>query len=182
MMRQIYVIGSMSMDLVVSSQVVPEQGETVLGEDFFTTPGGKGANQAVAAARLGEQVHMIGCVGEDTFGEQIQQNFKDNGVQIDGIEVIEGESSGTAHITLSQQDNRIIVVPSANGYVTPERILPYLARMEAGDIVLIQQEIPAETVAHVIDYCAQHDIVSILNPAPYREVRKSHRTSALYYA
>lgn len=179
-MRQIYVIGSMSMDLVVSSQIVPEQGETVLGDDFFTTPGGKGANQAVAAARLGEHVHMIGCVGEDTFGQQIQQNFKDNGVQVDGIQVIEGEPSGTAHITLSQQDNRIIVVPSANGYVTPERIQPYLEHIEAGDIVLIQQEIPADTVTHVIDYCAQHDIVSILNPAPYREVPAEVITQANY--
>ncbi|ARJ50738.1 ribokinase [Staphylococcus lutrae] len=179
-MGQIYVVGSMSMDLVVSTESVPAQGETVLGDDFFTTPGGKGANQAVAAARLGDGVHMIGCVGTDAWGEQIRQNLEMNHVNVEGIQVIEGIPSGTAHIILSEQDNRIIVVPSANQYLTPDRVQPQLDRMSEGDIVLIQQEIPTETVICVIDYCAKHGIVSILNPAPYRAIPESVITQVDY--
>lgn len=179
-MQHIYVIGSASMDLVVSSEIVPEQGETVLGEHFFKTPGGKGANQAVAAARLGDHVHMIGCVGNDTFGTQLKENFEQNGVQMDGIQVIDSVPTGTAHITLSQNDNRIIVVPSANYEVTPQRIQPFLERLKPKDIVLIQQEIPEETVKHVIAYCYQHEVISILNPAPYREIPQQMIEQATY--
>ena len=84
-MKHIYVVGSMSMDLVVSTDQVPSKGETVLGNTFFTTPGGKGANQAVAAARLGDHVHMVGCIGDDTLGKQILENLKHNYVNVEYV-------------------------------------------------------------------------------------------------
>ncbi|BGE81315.1 ribokinase [Staphylococcus petrasii] len=169
MERQIYVIGSMSMDLVVATSIVPGKGETVLGDSFFTTPGGKGANQAVAAARLGQDVHMIGRIGNDTFGEDIFQNLKNNQINVEHVKPTEGPS-GTAHITLADNDNSIIVVPSANNEVTPDYVQEALASTQPGDIVLLQQEIPAETVETAVKYCYEHDVISILNPAPYREI------------
>ncbi|PNZ26778.1 ribokinase [Staphylococcus petrasii] len=169
MERQIYVIGSMSMDLVVATSIVPGKGETVLGDSFFTTPGGKGANQAVAAARLGQDVHMIGRIGNDTFGKDIFQNLKNNQINVEHVKPTEGPS-GTAHITLADNDNSIIVVPSANNEVTPDYVQEALASTQPGDIVLLQQEIPAETVEIAVKYCYEHDVISILNPAPYREI------------
>ncbi|MGX0337765.1 ribokinase [Staphylococcus haemolyticus] len=169
-MTSIYVVGSLSIDLVVSTNKVPSKGETVLGESFFTTPGGKGANQAVAAARLGDDVYMVGRIGDDDFGNQIFTNLEDNHVLTTFLKPVTHSASGTAHITLSDNDNSIIVVPSANNYVTSDYALEALSQAQAGDIVLIQQEIPAETVRDVVLYCDEHDMISILNPAPFREV------------
>lgn len=172
-MKKIIVIGSASMDLVVQTNKVPDTGETVLGESFFTTPGGKGANQAVAAARLYDAVYMIGAVGNDAYGREILDNLKENGVDVTHMDVIRNEVSGTAHITLFDDDNRIIVVPSANNYVLPENVLPKLEHFKSGDIILLQQEIPAETVEAVIDYASENGLKVILNPAPYREISLS---------
>lgn len=179
MERHIYVIGSMSMDLVVSTDIVPGKGETVLGNSFFTTPGGKGANQAVAAARLGQDVHMVGRIGNDTFGEDIFQNLKNNGVNVEHVKSTVGPS-GTAHITLADNDNSIIVVPSANNEVTPEYVKQALEATKAGDIVLLQQEIPAETVEAAVKYCYEHELISILNPAPYRDIADDVIEQATY--
>lgn len=179
-MKKIYVIGSVSMDLVVATHVVPKKGETVLGDSFFTTPGGKGANQAVAAARLGEEVHMIGRIGDDDFGQEIVQNFQRNHVDITYLKAVPNMASGTAHITLADNDNSIIVVSSANDEVTYTNIHDQLSEIHPGDIVLIQQEIPADTVENVLNYCQQHEITSILNPAPYREVSEDVIKNADY--
>ncbi|MBL5768815.1 hypothetical protein B5V88_12500 [Heyndrickxia sporothermodurans] len=121
-MSKIVVIGSSSIDLVVSAERRPKAGETIIGESFKTVPGGKGANQAVAASRLGAQVYMVGCVGDDNFGKVILDNFKENEVIIDCVEPVTGVESGTAHITLAEGDNSIIVVKGANNYVTPEYV------------------------------------------------------------
>ncbi|MEB7780365.1 ribokinase [Mammaliicoccus fleurettii] len=172
-MKKITVIGSMSIDLVVSASKRPGKGETILGDDFFTTPGGKGANQAVAAARLGEKVQMVGRIGEDDFGKEIYENLKNNHVIVDDVEPVTQVPSGTAHITLSDQDNSIIVVPSANNEVTPDFVKKHLEALSEGDIVLLQQEIPSETVEYVVEFCSENGLVSILNPAPYREINKS---------
>lgn len=179
-MVSIYVVGSLSIDLVVSTKRVPSKGETVLGESFFTTPGGKGANQAVAAARLGDDVYMIGRIGDDDFGQQIYTNLEINNILTTFVEPVTHSASGTAHITLSDNDNSIIVVPSANNYVTSAYALEALNQAQVGDIVLIQQEIPAETVKDVITYCDDHDLISILNPAPFREVEAEVIDKATY--
>lgn len=167
-MSKICVIGSSSMDLVVTSPKRPAAGETVLGESFKTVPGGKGANQAVAAARLGAEVHMIGCVGDDHYGKAILDNFQANGVLTDYVEPVTGQESGTAHIVLADGDNSIIVVKGANDHVTPEYVQKALPAIKQADIVLIQQEIPEETVDYVSGLCSSLGIPLLLNPAPAR--------------
>ena len=171
-MGNIIVIGSASIDLVVKTDILPNVGETVMGESFFTNPGGKGANQAVAAARLSNHVYMIGAVGDDDNGQQILSNLNNNNVNTAYMDVIENEASGTAHITLFDDDNRIIVVPAANNYVTPDKVIPKLEFFEAGDIIVMQHEIPEETIKEVVDYAQKHEMRVMLNPAPFRLLDK----------
>ncbi|OIA98920.1 ribokinase [Paenibacillus sp. LC231] len=179
-MAKIVVIGSASMDLVVTSTKRPGAGETVLGDSFKTVLGGKGANQAVAAARLGAEVNMIGCVGEDSFGEMILSNLKSNGVMTDYVEPVTGMESGTAHIILAEGDNSIVVVKAANDRITPEYVDQAAEVIQAADIVLIQQEIPEETVIHVSELCAKYQVPLMLNPAPARPVPSSVIERAAY--
>ncbi|MFF5909016.1 ribokinase [Staphylococcus cohnii] len=171
-MGNIIVIGSASIDLVVKTDILPNVGETVMGESFFTNPGGKGANQAVAAARLSDHVYMIGAVGDDDNGQQILSNLNNNNVNTAYMDVIENEASGTAHITLFDDDNRIIVVPAANNYVTPDKVIPKLDFFEAGDIIVMQHEIPEETIKEVVDYAQKHKMRVMLNPAPFHSLDK----------
>lgn len=170
---KICVIGSCSMDLVVTSSKRPVAGETVLGESFKTVPGGKGANQAVAAARLGAEVIMIGRVGDDHLGTTILQNFKDNNVNVDYVEPVTDMESGTAHIILADGDNSIIVVKAANDHVTPDYVAQALEVIQGSDIVMIQQEIPEETVTYVSQICADANVPLLLNPAPARPVNQT---------
>ena len=172
-MGKIIVIGSASIDLVVQTEILPEAGETVMGSSFFTNPGGKGANQAVAAARLSNEVYMIGAVGDDDNGKHILSNLEQNNVNTTYMDIIKNEKSGTAHITLFDDDNRIIVVPASNNYVTAESVLPKLKNFSAGDIIVMQHEIPESTIQAVVDYAIDHGMKVILNPAPYRKLDKA---------
>lgn len=160
------------MDLVVTASKRPDKGETILGESFKTVPGGKGANQAVAAARLGAEVYMVGCVGDDTFGKAILSNFTANGVFTTYVEPVTHSESGTAHITLADGDNSIIVVKGANEYVTPKFVEKALDVIHNSDIVLIQQEIPEETIEYVAEICYVSGVPLLLNPAPARPLSK----------
>ena len=169
-MIKVAVVGSSSMDLVVTSSKRPIAGETVLGDSFVTVPGGKGANQAVAAARLGAEVTMIGCVGDDFYGEIILENLKNNHILIDHVEPVPGEVSGTAHITLAEGDNSIIVVKGANDCITPDYVQKAINVIEETDIVLVQQEIPEETVEYLAELCEKLGKRLLLNPAPAREI------------
>ncbi|QOS79078.1 ribokinase [Paenibacillus sp. JNUCC31] len=169
-MAKICVIGSSSMDLVVTSSRRPGAGETVLGDSFKTVPGGKGANQAVAAARLGAEVVMIGRIGDDAFGTDILNNFKANGVNTQNVKPVTHMESGTAHIVLAEGDNSIVVVEAANREVTPAYVDELADVIQSADIVLIQQEIPEETVVRVSEICAQSGTPLLLNPAPARTV------------
>lgn len=179
-MRNICVIGSCSMDLVVTSDKRPKAGETVLGKSFQTVPGGKGANQAVAAARLGAQVFMVGKVGDDHYGTAILNNLKANGVRTDYMEPVTHTESGTAHIVLAEGDNSIVVVKGANDDITPAYALKALEQIEKVDMVLIQQEIPEETVDEVCKYCHSLDIPIMLNPAPARPLKQETIDHATY--
>lgn len=165
-MVKVVVVGSISMDLVVTSKVRPGAGETVLGDAFETVPGGKGANQAVAAARLGAEVHMVGCVGDDHYGNQLIQNLRNNGVSTEFVKPVTQIGTGTAHIVLAEGDNSIVVVKGANDCVTPEYVEGALGILKEADIVLIQQEIPFETIEYVSDVCASYGLPLLLNPAP----------------
>ncbi|MFF2500110.1 ribokinase [Peribacillus sp. NPDC058075] len=179
-MIRIAVVGSSSMDLVVTSAKRPMAGETVLGESFITVPGGKGANQAVAAARLGAEVSMVGCVGDDVYGEIILDNLKKNHVNTKYVEPVTGSASGTAHITLSEGDNSIIVVKGANDFITPEYVKKAKKVIEESDIVLVQQEIPEETVEYLAELCSTLQKRLLLNPAPARKLSEAVIQQASY--
>lgn len=179
-MVKICVIGSAAMDLVVTTDIRPEIGETVIGTAFETVPGGKGANQAVAASRLGADVYLLGKVGNDSYGDSILKNLKQNGVHTDFIEKADNAKSGTAHIVLSNGDNSIIVVKGANDLVTPDYVIEAEELLQKADIVLIQQEIPEETVQWTIEHCDRIDIPVLLNPAPARPLEKIVIDKATY--
>lgn len=178
-MNRIVVIGSVSMDLVVTTDKRPHAGETVIGQMFQTVPGGKGANQAVAAARFGAQVEMVGCVGSDEFGQRIRQNFEQNGVGTSHLQIIDGEVTGTAHIVLAEGDNSIVVVQSANKQVRFTEIeLDQL--LDAETLVLLQLEIPMATVEQVSAYCRSRNIPVLLNPAPSQALTETLLENVTY--
>lgn len=179
-MAKVCVIGSSSMDLVVTSSRRPGAGETVLGDSFKTVPGGKGANQAIAAARLGAEVSMIGRVGDDAFGTDILNNFKANGVDVQNVKPVTHMESGTAHIILAEGDNSIVFVEAANREVTPEYVDEAANVIRNADIVLIQQEIPEETVVRVSKICAESGTPLLLNPAPARPLPDEVINNAAY--
>lgn len=166
----IVVVGSINTDLITMSNNFPKIGETITGIDFVTLPGGKGANQAVCAAKLGADVKFIGCVGNDGNGKVSIENLKKNKIDTSGIEVIEDVPSGIAQITVAEHDNTIIIVPGANGKVTKEVVDIHLSMIENAKIVLLQLEIPIETIEYIVDLCSERDIKVILNPAPAAEI------------
>lgn len=168
------------MDLVVTSNKRPNAGETVLGESFKTVPGGKGANQAVAIARLGADVYMIGRVGDDAYGQDIMSNLQAQGVRTTYMKPVTEMESGTAHIILAEGDNSIVVVKGANNEVTPHYVKDALSSIEDIGMVLIQQEIPEETVEAVCTICSEKGIPVILNPAPARQVSQQILDQAAY--
>lgn len=164
------VIGSISTDFVVTTNRVPKQGETVYGQAFETTFGGKGANQAVAAARLGGQVKMFGCVGGDQFGEETKANLAENGVDVSSVKTIENTTTGSAHITVFEGDNAIVYVPGANQQVTVDYLKSVEADLLACTYFVIQNEIPMPSIQYLIDLADAHDIKVTYDPAPFIEI------------
>ncbi|KIQ93741.1 Ribokinase [Anoxybacillus thermarum] len=162
----ITVIGSMNMDLVTIAKRMPLQGETVLGEMFRLIPGGKGANQAVAAARLGADVHMIGAVGADAFGTELLQHLKREGIFVDGVKPVTDIETGIATIVISEGDNRIIVVPGANHALCPDDLERWEEKIAKSDVCLLQLEIPLSVVERAVLIAKRHAVRVILNPAP----------------
>ena len=165
-MGNVTIVGSINMDMVTSTAVFPKQGETIKGESFVTMPGGKGANQAVAAARLGASVRMIGRVGDDPFGKILTDGLANEGVDVSNVEPVTDCSSGIASIILSDQDNRIIITPGANDEVTVEYINQFEQVLADSDVVLLQLEIPLDAVERTLTICQKHRTKVILNPAP----------------
>ncbi|OXB93068.1 ribokinase [Parageobacillus galactosidasius] len=162
----ITVVGSINMDLVTIASRFPSQGETILGEEFHLIPGGKGANQAVAAARLGADVHMIGAVGKDAFGTELLRSLEREGVHIDNVKPVTDKGTGIASITISEQDNRIIVVPGANHALRPEDIDRCEEMIAKSDVCVLQLEIPLSVVERAAFLAKKHGVRVILNPAP----------------
>ncbi|KIL36246.1 hypothetical protein SD71_09370 [Cohnella kolymensis] len=159
------VVGSINMDFVVQSSKFPLPGETVLGGSIEYFPGGKGANQAVAAARLGAQVTMIGAVGSDVFGGKLLSILEAEGISTEGVRETQG-ASGIASIIVSSGENAIIVVPGANGELSPEDVEANSGLIEKADIVLVQLEIPLPTVEAALKIAKRMGKKTILNPAP----------------
>jgi ribokinase len=164
--KPIVVVGSVTMDMVTVTPRIPRTGETVIGTGFGTTPGGKGANQAVAAARLGYPVQMVGNVGRDVYGPALLDNLARAGVDITSMEKVDGPS-GLAPIFLAESgENAIVVVPGANGKVDPAFVDRHAALIRSAGMVLCQLELPMETVSHVIALCANTGLPVMLDPAP----------------
>ncbi len=168
-MQHILIVGSNNMDLVIHTPRLPVLGETLTGSDFRTVPGGKGANQAIAAARLGAQtnaqVKMIGCVGEDLFGKAVRENLEASGVDAAAVDE-EGPSTGIAVITVCGGDNHIILDRGANALVTPARVESHAALFRWADLVLLQFEIPMEAVLCAARLAKENGAAVLLNPAP----------------
>lgn len=179
-MYDILVIGSINADLVFQTDRIPEAGETVLGNSFITVPGGKGANQAVAAARLGANVGFIGCVGDDANGKLMLENLQKQGVDTRGVSILEGVSTGVAGIVLSEGENSIIVIPGANHLVTKETIDDNIGLLAGSRMVVLQLEIPIETVDYVVEICSNENIPVIINPAPAGDIALDSILKATY--
>lgn len=154
------------MDLVVQTDNFPKLGETVLGTLYSTVPGGKGANQAVAAARLGDNVNMIACIGNDGFGTELIENLKVNNVKVGGVKVSTTSASGIANILISDGDNRIIVVPGANYELEAIDLDALKEMIQQSSIVIMQLEIPIPTIRHALVICEELSVPVLLNPAP----------------
>lgn len=179
-MAKIVVVGSASIDLTVISDKRPLAGETVIGKELVLSPGGKGANQAVAAARLGAEVAFVGAVGKDSYASEIINNLKQNQVNTEYLSQLENAASGTAHITLAEGDNSIVVIPAANMQLTPAMIDAAFELIRSADIVMVQQEIPISVIEHVSKICHDLGVKLLLNPAPIREIPASVINAASY--
>lgn len=171
-MGKIGVVGSINMDMTVKAERIPLKGETLKGEDLKYIPGGKGANQAVAMAKLGAEVEMYGCVGDDAAGASLVKNLRDNNVETKCIKVVEGVPTGLAMITVGDNDNTIIVVAGTNDYVDIDYVNEIKDSLLESEIVLLQHEIPQETVEYVIALCAENGVKVVLNPGPARPVKQ----------
>lgn len=168
-MANILVLGSVNMDLVVRTTHIPLPGETVLGSDFRTFPGGKGANQAVAAARQGAKVAFIGRVGRDDFGQQLMEQLKSEGIDIQNISIDDTAPSGIASITLDENgENCIVVAPGANYTLTTTHIDRAEKVFKSADILLTQLEIPLEVIISAAKKASEQGLKIVLNPAPAR--------------
>lgn len=162
----IIVIGSINLDLIASVERLPDPGETVAGDAFKTAPGGKGANQALAAARAGGEVRMIGAVGKDAFAAETLACLREGKVELSGVREVHA-ATGTAHILVDRHgENVIVVVPGANGAVMPGDLAK--ANPRKGDILLLQHEIPQATIEAALDAARAAGATTILNTAPFR--------------
>jgi ribokinase len=164
--KPIAVVGSINMDLVAHTHHIPVPGQTVIGTGFDTTPGGKGANQAVASARLGYPVSMVGAVGDDVFGQALLDNLAKSGVSTASVARFSGPSGVAPILVADNGENSIVVVPGANGKMDPAAIDSQAALIRSAGMVLCQLELPVETVAHTLALCAEAGVPVILDPAP----------------
>lgn len=171
-MKKIGVVGSINMDMTVAAERIPKKGETLKGENLRYIPGGKGANQAVAMARLGAEVEFFGCVGDDAAGEKLLKNLNDHSVGTEHIRIIPQTPTGLAVITTGENDNTIVVVAGANDCVDLAYIDSVRENILECDLVLLQHEIPQKTIEYVIEMCAENGVEVILNPGPARPVRQ----------
>ena len=166
MRKPIVVVGSINMDLVAMADHIPVVGETVAGYDFQTHHGGKGANQAVAIARLGYPVQLIGRLGSDSFGEELREGLDREGVDIKSVQKVDGTSGIAVIIVSSQGENCIVVTPGANARLSTEDLEQYAEQIRSASLVLAQLEIPIETVLRLAEICEREGVPLMLDPAP----------------
>ena len=165
--KKILVVGSSNTDMVIKTHSFPTPGETILGGRFLMNAGGKGANQAVAAARLGGVVTFVGKIGDDIFGKQAVQQLEDEGINVDFVAVDSENPSGVAMITVDRKgENSIVVAPGSNGTLSPADFDKAMTKLDESDFVLMQLEIPIPTVEYIAAKAAEKQKKVILNPAP----------------
>ncbi len=164
---KIVVVGSSNTDMIIKVDKIPAPGETVIGGEFSIAAGGKGANQAVAAARAGGEVNFIACVGEDMFGEQAIEGFVKDGVNVEYVVRIKDYASGVALIFVDQKgENSIAVASGANSQLRPIHIKQAKKAITSGDVLVMQLETPIETVNAAVKTATENGVKVILNPAP----------------
>ena len=168
---KIAVVGSINMDQLVYAERIPLKGETIAGRNMEFLPGGKGANQAVAMARLGADVSMFGCVGNDDTGDKLIEVLNKNGVDTRHMKRLDDVLTGQAVITIGENDNTIVVIPGANQHVDTEYIKGVQEQILAADMIVLQNEIPAETIEFVINLGYKNGKKIVWNPAPARAVK-----------
>jgi ribokinase len=167
MKNKILVVGSSNTDLIIKVSEIPRPGETLLGGEFLTFPGGKGANQAVAAARAGGEVVFIASVGDDSYGEKAITGYRGDNINTEDIKVCKGIPSGIAMITISAKgENAITVAPGANAELRPADLEEAEEAFLEADYMLIQLETPLDTVQKAVELCTELNTRVILNPAP----------------
>jgi ribokinase len=166
MPAKVVVIGSLNMDLVTRAPRLPRGGETLIGESFATVSGGKGANQAVAAARLGAQVSMVGCVGSDAYGEELRGALLAEQIDCQAVSTVEGASGVALIVVDDNSQNAIVIVAGANGALTPQVIDRFDAVLQAADVIICQLEVPDATVGYALKRGRKLGKTVILNPAP----------------
>ena len=170
-MPKIVVLGGINIDLIALAPRVPGPGETIPGDDFYTTPGGKGGNQAVAAARLGADVSMIGRVGGDIFGPGLLDDLRKDGVDVSGVAVDHDRASGVAFILLdSDRQNRIVAVYGANAACDEEQLRAACLAMDGADALLLQQETDVEVSLAAAEYARAKGVRVVWDPAPVRDL------------
>ncbi len=168
--KPIVIVGSITMDLVTRTPRIPAIGQTLIGTGFETTPGGKGANQAIAAARLGYPVAMVAKVGDDVYGPALIENLKRAGVGTAGMSEVAG-SSGLAPMFVADDGlNAIVVVPGANGKMDRATVDQHAELIRSAGMVLCQLEIPMDTLGYTLDFCARAGVPVMLDPAPAAEL------------
>ena len=171
MMKKIVVVGSSNTDLIIKVPEIPRPGETLLGGEFMTFPGGKGANQAVAAARAGGDVVFIAAVGDDPYGEEALKGYRLDQINTENIKICKGVPSGIAMITISEKgENAITVASGANALLSPADLEELNEAFQEADYMLIQLETPLETVQKAVELCNKLNTRVILNPAPAAEL------------
>lgn len=171
-MVKLTVVGSISTDFIIETDKRPDVGETVEGKNFSMAFGGKGANQAVAAARLGADVYMSGTVGNDTFADELLDNLERNNIFTDNVERVTHLSSGSAFITIQDGDNAIVYIPGANNALTPGRIGKIRDDLKSSDLVIVQNEVPVDAIEELVQLCYELDTPVLYNPAPARQLSK----------
>lgn len=167
---KIVIVGSLNMDIVVSTERLPAIGETLTGKSIHYISGGKGANQAVGCARLDADVQMIGAVGNDEFGKTIVAAMQRDNVQMGCVEIVDHLPTGVASITKTNDDNSIIIVPGANAYMTADIVNKYADIIQQADLLLVQLEIPLDGVHKALQLARAANVTTILNPAPVQQL------------
>ncbi|MEK5400151.1 ribokinase [Paenibacillus sp. FSL K6-2859] len=169
-MKKIVVLGSLNMDMVMTTERLPMIGETICSDQIHYMVGGKGSNQAVAVSRMGISTSLLGCVGNDAFGERIQKHLSRETLDISSLNIIEDTPTGIATVFKTKNNNAIVVNSGANDCCDRRIVEENIEIIKQADVLLAQLEIPIETVEYALQKAKEFGVTTILNPAPYKEI------------